>query len=207
MLRAGGHPRHWPRNSLFGTVFDPLHVILLPLGSTSHNGVASRLGPLLSIVLHYVVTDICAAADNDICTDVDYYIRALAVQMSFVSTAVQMSRDASVQMSFVSTAVQMSRDASVQMSFVSTAVQMSRDAWLCRSFYRSIGAECPSDAKKALASALFIVSGEMNWWPEAFPRRAAFAAIGLASRDYFPGKHGDANKSPPSPSPSKAAAA
>ncbi|GFH18244.1 hypothetical protein HaLaN_15014, partial [Haematococcus lacustris] len=20
-----GHPRHWPRNSLFGTVFDPLH--------------------------------------------------------------------------------------------------------------------------------------------------------------------------------------
>ncbi|KAJ9507795.1 hypothetical protein QJQ45_019296 [Haematococcus lacustris] len=47
-----GHPRHWPRNSLFGTVFDPLHVILPPLGSTSHNGVASRLGPLLSIVLH-----------------------------------------------------------------------------------------------------------------------------------------------------------
>ncbi|KAJ9528671.1 hypothetical protein QJQ45_020549 [Haematococcus lacustris] len=30
----------------------------------------------------------------------------------------------------------------------------------------------------------------MNWWPEAFPRRAAFAAVGLASRDYFPGKHG-----------------
>ncbi|GFH31705.1 hypothetical protein HaLaN_30797 [Haematococcus lacustris] len=49
---AGGHPRHWPRNSLFGTVFDALHVILPPLGSTSHNGVASRLGPLLSIVLH-----------------------------------------------------------------------------------------------------------------------------------------------------------
>ncbi|KAJ9513748.1 hypothetical protein QJQ45_015497, partial [Haematococcus lacustris] len=47
-----GHPRHWPRNSLFGTVFDPLHVILPPLGSTSYNGVASRLGPLLSIVLH-----------------------------------------------------------------------------------------------------------------------------------------------------------
>ncbi|KAJ9532960.1 hypothetical protein QJQ45_018056 [Haematococcus lacustris] len=46
------HPRHWPRNSLFGTVIDPLHVILPPLGSTSHNGVASRLGPLLSIVLH-----------------------------------------------------------------------------------------------------------------------------------------------------------
>ncbi|GFH33527.1 hypothetical protein HaLaN_32912, partial [Haematococcus lacustris] len=37
-----GHPRHWPRNSLFGTVFYPLHVILPPLGSTSHNGVASR---------------------------------------------------------------------------------------------------------------------------------------------------------------------
>ncbi|KAJ9531514.1 hypothetical protein QJQ45_015021 [Haematococcus lacustris] len=38
--------------SLFGTVFDPLHVILPPFGSTSHSGVASRLGPLLSIVLH-----------------------------------------------------------------------------------------------------------------------------------------------------------
>ncbi|GFH15357.1 hypothetical protein HaLaN_11567 [Haematococcus lacustris] len=37
-----GHPRHWPRNSLFGTVLDPLHVILPPLGSASHNGVASR---------------------------------------------------------------------------------------------------------------------------------------------------------------------
>ncbi|KAJ9507739.1 hypothetical protein QJQ45_019352, partial [Haematococcus lacustris] len=54
--------------------------------------------------------------------------RDASVQMSTVSTAVQMSRDASVQMSFVSTAVQMSRDASVQMSTVSTAVQMSRDA-------------------------------------------------------------------------------
>ncbi|KAJ9524744.1 hypothetical protein QJQ45_024345 [Haematococcus lacustris] len=31
--------------------------------------------------LQDVDTDICAAADNDICTDVDYYIRALAVQM------------------------------------------------------------------------------------------------------------------------------
>ncbi|GFH32825.1 hypothetical protein HaLaN_32112 [Haematococcus lacustris] len=39
---AAGHPRHWPRNSLFDTVFDPLHVILSPLGSTSHYGVASR---------------------------------------------------------------------------------------------------------------------------------------------------------------------
>ncbi|KAJ9511547.1 hypothetical protein QJQ45_003577 [Haematococcus lacustris] len=38
----------------------------------------------------YVVTDICAAADNDICTDVDYYIRAMAVQMLFVASA-QMS--------------------------------------------------------------------------------------------------------------------
>ncbi|KAJ9507622.1 hypothetical protein QJQ45_019189 [Haematococcus lacustris] len=37
-----GHPRHWPRNSLFDTVFDPLHVILSPLGSTSYTGVASR---------------------------------------------------------------------------------------------------------------------------------------------------------------------
>ncbi|GFH21212.1 hypothetical protein HaLaN_18467, partial [Haematococcus lacustris] len=36
------HPRHWPRNSLFDTVFDPFHVILSPLASTSHNGVASR---------------------------------------------------------------------------------------------------------------------------------------------------------------------
>ncbi|GFH20675.1 hypothetical protein HaLaN_17835 [Haematococcus lacustris] len=45
---GGGHPRHWPRNSLFGTVFDPLHVILLPLGSTSHSGVASRRDELLA---------------------------------------------------------------------------------------------------------------------------------------------------------------
>ncbi|KAJ9533134.1 hypothetical protein QJQ45_018222, partial [Haematococcus lacustris] len=30
----------------------------------------------------------------------------------------------------------------------------------------------------------------MNWWPEAFPCRAAYAAVGLATRDYFPGKHG-----------------
>ncbi|GFH06507.1 hypothetical protein HaLaN_01152 [Haematococcus lacustris] len=43
-----GHPRHWPRNSLFGTVFDPLHVILPPLGSTSHNGVASRRDELVA---------------------------------------------------------------------------------------------------------------------------------------------------------------
>ncbi|KAJ9516717.1 hypothetical protein QJQ45_027127 [Haematococcus lacustris] len=46
--RDTGHPRHWPRNSLFGTVFDPLHVILPPLGSTSHNGVASRRGGLVA---------------------------------------------------------------------------------------------------------------------------------------------------------------
>ncbi|KAJ9518276.1 hypothetical protein QJQ45_010235 [Haematococcus lacustris] len=26
----------------------------------------------------------------------------------------------------------------------------------------------------------------MNWWPEAFPCRAAYAAVGLATRDYFP---------------------
>ncbi|KAL6753786.1 hypothetical protein V8C86DRAFT_3028560, partial [Haematococcus lacustris] len=43
-----GHPRHWPRNSLFGTVFDPLHVILPPLGSTSHNGVVSRRDELVA---------------------------------------------------------------------------------------------------------------------------------------------------------------
>ncbi|GFH20610.1 hypothetical protein HaLaN_17760, partial [Haematococcus lacustris] len=43
-----GHPRHWPRNSLFDTVFDPLHVILSPLGSTSHNGVASRRAGLVA---------------------------------------------------------------------------------------------------------------------------------------------------------------
>ncbi|GFH22958.1 hypothetical protein HaLaN_20499 [Haematococcus lacustris] len=45
---ATGHPRHWPRNSLFDTVFDPQHVILSPLGSTSHNGVASRRGGLVA---------------------------------------------------------------------------------------------------------------------------------------------------------------
>ncbi|GFH27621.1 hypothetical protein HaLaN_25977, partial [Haematococcus lacustris] len=44
----GGHPRHWPRNSLFGTVFDPLRVILPPSGSTSHNGVASRRDELVA---------------------------------------------------------------------------------------------------------------------------------------------------------------
>ncbi|KAJ9520858.1 hypothetical protein QJQ45_014005 [Haematococcus lacustris] len=26
----------------------------------------------------------------------------------------------------------------------------------------------------------------MNWWPEAFPCRAAYAAVGLATRDYIP---------------------
>ncbi|KAJ9510150.1 hypothetical protein QJQ45_015622, partial [Haematococcus lacustris] len=62
-----GHPRHWPRNSLFGTVFDPLHVILPPLGSTSHNGVASRLGPLLSIVLHCLDDLISFAMSSSIC--------------------------------------------------------------------------------------------------------------------------------------------
>ncbi|GFH32173.1 hypothetical protein HaLaN_31350, partial [Haematococcus lacustris] len=47
-MRAGGHPRHWPRNSLFDTVFDQLHVILSPLGSTSHHGAASRRGGLVA---------------------------------------------------------------------------------------------------------------------------------------------------------------
>ncbi|GFH26739.1 hypothetical protein HaLaN_24935 [Haematococcus lacustris] len=37
----------------------------------------------------------------------------------------------------------------------------------------------------------------MNWWPEAFPRRAAFAAVRLATRDYFPGKHGVLSASNP----------
>ncbi|KAJ9524518.1 hypothetical protein QJQ45_019617 [Haematococcus lacustris] len=32
-------------------------------------------------------------------------------------------------------------------------------------------------------------TGEVNWWPEAFPCRAAIAAVGLATRNYFPGKH------------------
>ncbi|GFH32231.1 hypothetical protein HaLaN_31418, partial [Haematococcus lacustris] len=48
VLIPTGHPRHWPRNSLFGTVFDPLHVILPPFGSTSHNGVASRRDELVA---------------------------------------------------------------------------------------------------------------------------------------------------------------
>ncbi|GFH06685.1 hypothetical protein HaLaN_01355 [Haematococcus lacustris] len=39
---------HWPRSSLFNTVFDPLHAILSPLGSTSHNGVVSRRGGLVA---------------------------------------------------------------------------------------------------------------------------------------------------------------
>ncbi|KAJ9521049.1 hypothetical protein QJQ45_022760, partial [Haematococcus lacustris] len=29
----------------------------------------------------------------------------------------------------------------------------------------------------------------MNWWPEAFPCRAAYAAVGLATRDYIPAKN------------------
>ncbi|GFH22163.1 hypothetical protein HaLaN_19582 [Haematococcus lacustris] len=32
-----------------------------------------------------------------------------------------------------------------------------------------------------------VATGEMNWWPEAFPCRAAYAAVGLATRDYIPG--------------------
>ncbi|KAJ9520057.1 hypothetical protein QJQ45_030144 [Haematococcus lacustris] len=34
-----------------------------------------------------------------------------------------------------------------------------------------------------------VATGEMNWWPEAFPCRAAFAAVGLATRGYIPIKH------------------
>ncbi|GFH28641.1 hypothetical protein HaLaN_27168, partial [Haematococcus lacustris] len=31
------------------------------------------------------------------------------------------------------------------------------------------------------------LAGEMNWWPEAFPCRAAYAVVGLATREYIPG--------------------
>ncbi|KAL6749231.1 hypothetical protein V8C86DRAFT_3032168 [Haematococcus lacustris] len=31
-----------------------------------------------------------------------------------------------------------------------------------------------------------VEEGEMNWWPEVFPCRAAYAAVGLATRDYIP---------------------
>ncbi|KAJ9509173.1 hypothetical protein QJQ45_001663 [Haematococcus lacustris] len=39
-------------------------------------------GKSTSAQMSYTATDICAAADDDICTDVDYYIQCLAVQMS-----------------------------------------------------------------------------------------------------------------------------
>ncbi|GFH17739.1 hypothetical protein HaLaN_14433 [Haematococcus lacustris] len=35
-----------------------------------------------------------------------------------------------------------------------------------------------------------VATGEVDWWPEAFPCRAAFAAVGLATREYISGKHG-----------------
>ncbi|KAJ9526886.1 hypothetical protein QJQ45_017744 [Haematococcus lacustris] len=38
--------------------------------------------------------------------------------------------------------------------------------------------------------ASLVGTGEVNWWPEACPCGAAFATVGLATRDYFPGKHG-----------------
>ncbi|KAJ9532891.1 hypothetical protein QJQ45_010992 [Haematococcus lacustris] len=49
-----------------------------------------RKNKLYAKLSKYVKVDICAAADNDICTDVDYYIRALAVQMLSIASA-QMS--------------------------------------------------------------------------------------------------------------------
>ncbi|GFH05896.1 hypothetical protein HaLaN_00437, partial [Haematococcus lacustris] len=45
-------------------------------------------------------------------------------------------------------------------------------------------------AQKIYSKWLAGFDREMNWWPEAFPCRAAFAAVGLATRNYFPGKHG-----------------
>ncbi|KAJ9513240.1 hypothetical protein QJQ45_029499 [Haematococcus lacustris] len=38
----------------------------------------------------------------------------------------------------------------------------------------------------------------MNWWPEAFPCRAAYAAVGLATRDYIPGSQKRQRTQPPS---------
>ncbi|GFH15593.1 hypothetical protein HaLaN_11845 [Haematococcus lacustris] len=35
-----------------------------------------------------------------------------------------------------------------------------------------------------------VATGEVDWWPEAFPCRAAFAAVGVATRECIKGKHG-----------------
>ncbi|KAJ9524550.1 hypothetical protein QJQ45_024139, partial [Haematococcus lacustris] len=130
------HPRHWPRNSLFGTVFDPLHVILPPLGSTSHSGVASRLGPLLPIVLH-CVDDLISFAQS------------------------------------------------------SLPVEELPGDLIASQWYSPY-------------ACMRVATGEVDWWPEAFPCRAAFAAVGLATHEYFPGKHGAqmpiVQPSPPQPS-------
>ncbi|GFH12873.1 hypothetical protein HaLaN_08642 [Haematococcus lacustris] len=32
-----------------------------------------------------------------------------------------------------------------------------------------------------------VAIGEVDWWPEAVPCRAAFAAVGQATREYIPG--------------------
>ncbi|KAJ9533310.1 hypothetical protein QJQ45_026333, partial [Haematococcus lacustris] len=39
----------------------------------------------------------------------------------------------------------------------------------------------------SLSVYMRVATGEMDWWPEAFPCRAAFAAVGLATREYIPG--------------------
>ncbi|KAL6752896.1 hypothetical protein V8C86DRAFT_2438835 [Haematococcus lacustris] len=51
-----------------------------------------------------------------------------------------------------------------------------------------------------------VATGEMNWWPEAFPRRAAFAAVGLASRDYFSASNPQQPKALPSRSAARESA-
>ncbi|KAJ9518110.1 hypothetical protein QJQ45_010026 [Haematococcus lacustris] len=57
------------------------------LSKPEHDELKQQIQDLLA---KDVLTDICAAADNDICTDVDYYIRALTVQMLSIASA-QMS--------------------------------------------------------------------------------------------------------------------
>ncbi|KAJ9523672.1 hypothetical protein QJQ45_020105 [Haematococcus lacustris] len=49
---------------------------------------------------------------------------------------------------------------------------------------------CQVCASRSPRPPMLLSTGEMHWWPEAFPCRAAYAAVGLATRDYFPGKHG-----------------
>ncbi|KAJ9514676.1 hypothetical protein QJQ45_028444 [Haematococcus lacustris] len=142
-----GHPRHWPRNSLFGTVFDPLHVILPPLGSTSYNGVASRLGPLLSIVLH--------------CLD---DLISFAMSFSICLYACRNRRD-----------------------------ELVAGAFPCRAAFAAVGLG---------NSRIHLRSASNPQQPKALPSRSAARESALENSEQE-----DANKSPPSPSPSKAAAA